>query len=125
MTMSDNEFENLELYAKIENSLEELQDCLNDINDIIVSESKRSSVPEDNVYYIAPNIFKVFSDVQDKPLTIEKIVNLYSEWSENVYLITALNKGKYKNKAVKEHVLNLFKLVKSIEYILTDPDKKK
>jgi len=32
--MSDNEFENLELYAKIENSLEELQDCLNDINDI-------------------------------------------------------------------------------------------
>jgi len=125
MTMTDNEFENLELYAKIENSLEELQDCLNDINDIIISESKKSSIPEDNVYYIAPNIFKVFSDVQDKPMNLEKIIDLYSEWSENVYIITALNKGKYKNKAVKEHVLNLFKLVKSIEYILADPDKKK
>jgi Asp-tRNA(Asn)/Glu-tRNA(Gln) amidotransferase C subunit len=124
MTMSDNEFENLELYAKIENSLEELQDCLNDINDIIISESKKSSIPEDNVYYIAPNIVKIFSDVQDKPMSIEKIIDLYSEWSENVYIITALNKGKYKNKAVKEHVLNLFKLVKSIEYILADPDKK-
>lgn len=125
MTMTDNEFENLELYAKIENSLEELQDCLNDINDIIISESKKSSIPEDNVYYIAPNIFKVFSDVQDKPMNLEKIIDLYSEWSENVYIITALNKGKYKNKAVKEHVLNLFKLVKSIEYILADPNKKK
>jgi Asp-tRNA(Asn)/Glu-tRNA(Gln) amidotransferase C subunit len=124
MTMTDNEFENLELYAKIENSLEELQDCLNDINDIIISESKKSSIPEDNVYYIAPNIVKIFSDVQDKPMSIEKIIDLYSEWSENVYIITALNKGKYKNKAVKEHVLNLFKLVKSIEYILADPDKK-
>jgi Asp-tRNA(Asn)/Glu-tRNA(Gln) amidotransferase C subunit len=124
MTMSDNEFENLELYAKIENSLEELQDCLNDINDIIISESKKSSIPEDNVYYIAPNIVKIFSDVQDKPMSIEKIIDLYSEWSENVYIITALNKGKYKNKAVKEHVLNLFKLVKSIEYILAEPDKK-
>lgn len=122
--MTDNEFENLELYAKIENSLEELQDCLNDINDIIISESKKSSIPEDNVYYIAPNIVKIFSDVQDKPMSIEKIIDLYSEWSENVYIITALNKGKYKNKAVKEHVLNLFKLVKSIEYILSDPDKK-
>ena len=122
--MSDNEFENLELYAKIENSLEELQDCLNDINDIIISESKKSSIPEDNVYYIAPNIVKIFSDVQYKPMSIEKIIDLYSEWSENVYIITALNKGKYKNKAVKEHVLNLFKLVKSIEYILADPDKK-
>lgn len=125
MTMTDNEFENLELYAKIENSLEELQDCLNDINDIIISESKKSSIPEDNVYYIAPNIVKIFSDVQDKPMSIEKIIDLYSEWSENVYIITALNKGKYKNKAVKEHVLNLFKLVKSIEYILADPEKKK
>lgn len=123
--MTDNEFENLELYAKIENSLEELQDCLNDINDIIISESKKSSIPEDNVYYIAPNIVKIFSDVQDKPMSIEKIIDLYSEWSENVYIITALNKGKYKNKAVKEHVLNLFKLVKSIEYILADPEKKK
>ena len=122
--MTDNEFENLELYAKIENSLEELQDCLNDINDIIISESKKSSIPEDNVYYIAPNIVKIFSDVQDKPMSIEKIIDLYSEWSENVYIITALNKGKYKNKAVNEHVLNLFKLVKSIEYILADPDKK-
>ena len=122
--MTDNEFENLELYAKIENSLEELQDCLNDINDIIISESKKSSIPEDNVYYIAPNIVKIFSDVQDKPMSIEKIIDLYSEWSENVYIITALNKGKYKNKAVKEHVLNLVKLVKSIEYILSDPDKK-
>ena len=122
--MTDNEFENLELYAKIENSLEELQDCLNDINDIIISESKKSSIPEDNVYYIAPNIVKIFSDVQDKPMSIEKIIDLYSEWSENVYIITALNKGKYKNKAVKEHVLNLIKLVKSIEYILADPDKK-
>ena len=69
--MTDNEFENLELYAKIENSLEELQDCLNDINDIIISESKKSSIPEDNVYYIAPNIVKIFSDVQDKPMRIE------------------------------------------------------
>lgn len=120
-----NEFEKFDRMSKLQNDLEELQECFIDIKDILDSEDRKPTVAEDNVVYIAPTIFREFESVQEIPMPIEQVVSIYLEWAEKLYVVVALNKGKYNNKAIKIHMHNLFALLKTIEKILTKPKEEK
>lgn len=120
-----NEFEKFDRMSKLQNDLEELQECFIDIKDILDSEEKKPTVAEDNVVYIAPFIFREFESVQEIPISIEEVISIYLDWAEKLYVIAALNKGKYNNKAIKVHMHNLFALLKTIEKILTKPKEEK
>ena len=120
-----NEFEKFDRMSKLQNDLEELQECFIDIKDILDSEDKKPTVAEDNVVYIAPFIFREFESVQEIPISIEEVISIYLDWAEKLYVIAALNKGKYNNKAIKVHMHNLFALLKTIEKILTKPKEEK
>jgi hypothetical protein len=111
------EFDRLDRFSKMQNDLEELQECFVDISDILEGEKKKPSPQEDNVVYIAPFIFREFEAVKDLPMSADQVISIYLEWAEKLYIIAALNKGKYKNKAVKIHMHNLYALLKTIEKI--------
>jgi len=121
MNDKQTEFEKLELIAKIQNDLEELQECFVDISEILTQEKKSPSSKENNIYYIAPYIFREFENVQDLPLPLDEVISIYLDWSEKLYVTAALNKGKYKNKAVNSHMNNLFKLVQTIQKVIPAP----
>ena len=111
------EFDRLEKFSKMQNDLEELQECFVDIAQILEDEKKKPSSAEDNVVYIAPFIFREFEAVKDIPMSADQVISIYLEWAEKLYVIAALNKGKYNNKAVNVHMRNLFSLLKTIEKI--------
>lgn len=113
----DQEFNEIERLSRIQNDLEELQECFVDISEILESERKQPSVTEDNVVYIAPFIIREFDSIKEIPMSAEQVVSIYLEWAEKLYIVAALNKGKYRNKAVKVHMHNLYALLKTVEKI--------
>lgn len=107
----------LDRNSRIQSDIKELQECFVDIGEVIEGETKKPSKTDDNVVYIAPFIFREFDSLKEIPMPVEQVVTLYLEWAEKLYIVAALNKGKYRNRAVKVHMHNLYALVKTIEKI--------
>jgi len=101
--------------------LKKVQDIaamLKDISDIINSETKDPSEPEENVIQIIPNVINQFKKNQTVPMNIVNIVTLYENWTQDLYGATITNKGRLKNKAVKNHIEQAYTICKSVENVL-------
>ena len=101
--------------------LKKVQDIaamLKDINDIVNSENKDPSEPEENVIQIVPNVINQFKKNQTVPMNIVNIVTLYENWTQDLYTATITNKGRLKNKAVKRHIEQAYGICKSVENVL-------
>jgi predicted RNA-binding protein with EMAP domain len=109
--------------SRIQSSLQELQECFVDIQEVIEGEQKKPSKTDDNVVYIAPFIVREFDSLKEIPMPVEQVVSLYLEWAEKLYIVAALNRGKYKSRAVRAHMNNLFLLVKTIENMFVPTEK--
>lgn len=86
--------------------------------DAVLTEEKKSDEPEDNVIYIIPNIMADFRDVEGKPTKLDRLVTVYSRWSEALHLATLLNKGHLKNPVLLSHLEQGYKICKSLSYAL-------
>jgi hypothetical protein len=104
---------------QLRSDISDLQECFTDIKEIFDSEAKKPSKSDDNVVYIAPSIFREFDSLKEIPMPAEKVVSLYLEWAERLYVVVALNKGHYRNHAISTHMQNLYSLLKTIENIFT------
>lgn len=101
--------------------LKKVQDIaamLKDINEIINSESKDPSEPEENVIQIVPNVLQQFQKNQKIPMNIVNIVTLYENWTQELYGATITNKGHMRNKAIKRHITEAYEICKSVENVL-------
>ena len=101
--------------------LKKVQDIaamLKDINEIINSESKDPSEPEENVIQIVPNVLQQFQKNQKTPMNIVNIVTLYENWTQDLYGATITNKGHMRNKAIKRHITEAYEICKSVENVL-------
>lgn len=101
--------------------LKKVQDIaamLKDINEIINSESKDPSDPEENVIQIVPNVLRQFQKNQKIPMNIVNIVTLYENWTQELYGATITNKGHMRNKAIKRHITEAYEICKSVENVL-------
>lgn len=103
--------------SQLQSDVADLQECFADIQDIFESEAKNPSNRDDNVVYIAPAIFREFDSLKEIPMPAEKVVSLYLEWAERLYIVVALNRGQYSNPAIASHMKNLYSLLKTIENI--------
>ena len=68
--------------------VQDIATMLKDINEIINSEDKDPSDPEDNVIQIIPNVIQQFSKNQKVPMNIVNIVTLYENWTQDLYTAT-------------------------------------
>lgn len=101
--------------------LKKVQDIaamLKDINEIMNSESKDPSEPEENVIQIVPNVLQQFQTNQKVPMNIVNIVTLYENWTQELYGATITNKGHMRNKAIKKHIAEAYDICKSVENVL-------
>ena len=101
--------------------LKKVQDIaamLKDINDIINSEARDPSEPEENVIQIIPGVLKQFKKNQSIPMNIVNIITLYENWTQELYAATITNKGHMRNKAIKKHIAEAYNICKSVENVL-------
>jgi hypothetical protein len=98
--------------------VQDIATMLKDINEIINSEAKDPSDPEDNVIQIIPNVIQQFSKNQKVPMNIVNIVTLYENWTQDLYTATISNKGHIKNKAIRKHIQEAYDICKSVENVL-------
>lgn len=101
--------------------LKKVQDIaamLKDINEIMSSESRDPSDPEENVIQIIPGVLKQFERNQKTPMNIVNIVTLYENWTHELYSATITNKGHMRNKAIKRHIGEAYEICKSVENVL-------
>lgn len=101
--------------------LKKVQDIaamLKDINEIMNSESKDPSDPEENVIQIIPGVIKQFKKNQSIPMNVVNIVTLYENWTQELYGATITNKGHMRNKAIKKHISEAYEICKSVEHVL-------
>lgn len=101
--------------------LKKVQDIaamLKDINEIMNSESRDPSEPEENVIQIVPNVLQQFQKNQKTPMNVVNIVTLYENWTQELYTATITNKGHMRNKAIKSHIYETYEICKSVENVL-------
>jgi hypothetical protein len=98
--------------------VQEIAAMLKDINDILNSESRDPSDPEENVIQIIPGVLQQFSKNQKVPMNIVNIVTLYENWTEELYTATITNKGHMRNKAIRGHITEAYEICKSVENVL-------
>jgi hypothetical protein len=101
--------------------LKKVQDIaamLKDVNEIINSESKDPSEPEENVIQIVPGVIKQFKKNQSVPMNVVNIITLYENWTQELYGATITNKGHMRNKAIKKHITEAYEICKSVENVL-------
>lgn len=91
---------------------------LKDVNDILASESKDPSDPEDNVVYVIPGLMQQFKRNQQVKMTVVDVITLYENWTKALYEATINNKGHMQNKAIRNHIREAYDICRSVEQIL-------
>lgn len=98
--------------------VQDIATMLKDISDIINSESRDPSEPEENVIQIIPGVLQQFQTNQKIPMNVVNIVTLYENWTQELYTATITNKGHMKNKKIKNHMNEAYEVCKSVENVL-------
>ena len=84
---------------------------------IAADEGDGSELAEpDNVYYICPHIVEDFKLIKGQSMPVAQLVELYSSWSETLLIASTLNQAHLKNKALRRHLEESYRVCKSLSH---------
>jgi len=87
------------------------------VEKVVIPDTKQGEMAEpDNVYYICPHIVEDFKLIEDQTLPVAQLVELYSSWSETLLIATTLNQAHLRNKALRRHLEESYRVCKSLSH---------
>jgi len=98
--------------------VEDIAKMLLSIHEIIESEKKDPSDPDDNVIQLVPMLLNEYEINKKISMNVINIASLYEKWTKVLYQAVITNKGHLQNKALNEHMLASYNICKSIEGFL-------
>ena len=91
---------------KLWDEVKDITEALKEIDKFLDDELKTASPVEENIIHIVPGIKAGFDNIKSKQMRIDNVIQIYSEWVDELYTAVVLNKGYYKNNKIKEHIQN-------------------
>lgn len=98
--------------------IENIASLLKDVNEILNSETKDPSEPEENVLHIIPGVIVQFERNQKNKMSVIDVITLYENWTKHLYEATISNKGHMQNKHLRKHMAMIYGMCRSVEEIL-------
>lgn len=101
---------------------EAIGELLQAADDILVKEEKgegkKKSEENENVVYVDFGIAQEFKRLETTPMRIGKVLELYHNWAERVYLLACKNSGRLKKGKLRDHVVSTLTIATTITRIL-------
>jgi hypothetical protein len=73
---------------------------------------------EDNSIWIDPSIMREFMELKDTKMPVQKIVDVYDRWFEQLYKLTIINEQRLHKKKVSFHLTEMMIICASFQEIL-------
>lgn len=73
---------------------------------------------EDNSIWIDPSVKREFMELKDTKMPVQKIVDVYDRWFEQLYKLTIINEQRLHRKKVSFHITEIMIICASFQEIL-------
>ena len=97
-----------------------IADLLRATDAILLREEKSDSheLGKNNVIYVDFAIAQEFKKLETTPTQMDKILKLYHDWAERVFLLAERNSGRHKKGKLRTHVVSALGIAATITRIL-------